>query len=75
MHRDALIRHPDGRIIVWVVDRRGAERKVSERLVNTGLAFDGMVEIKEGLAAGEPVVIRGNESLRQGQAVRIVDEN
>ncbi len=71
--RDALIRHPDGRIIVWVVDGQDAERKVSERLVKTGLAFDGMIEIREGLAVGEPVVIRGNESLREGQTVRVVD--
>jgi hypothetical protein len=29
------------------------------------------VEIVEGLAVGERVVIRGNESLQQGQQVRI----
>lgn len=73
--RDALIRYPDGRIIVWAVDGQGEQRTVSERLVKTGLAFDGVVEIKDGLSAGEPVVVRGNESLQQGQTVRIADAN
>jgi RND family efflux transporter MFP subunit len=73
--RDALIRYPDGRVIVWVVDGQGAQRTVVERLVNTGLAFDGLVEIKDGLSVGEPVVVRGNESLQQGQTVRIADAN
>ncbi len=68
--RDALIRYPDGRVIVWVVDGAGDTRTVAERLVTTGLAFDGVVEIKAGLSAGEPVVVRGNESLQQGQTVR-----
>lgn len=73
--RDALIRYPDGRVIVWVVDGQYDERTVIERLVNTGLAFDGLVEIKDGLSVGEPVVVRGNESLQQGQTVRIADAN
>ncbi len=73
--RDALIRYPDGRVIVWVVDGRGDQRTVVERLVNTGLAFDGLVEIKNGLSLGDPVVVRGNESLQEGQTVHIANAN
>lgn len=69
--RDALIRYPDGRTIVWVVNGTGEQRTVEERLVKTGLSFDSRVEIVDGLIRGEPVVIRGNESLRPGQKVRI----
>lgn len=68
--RDALIRYPDGRIAVWVLDDNGAERTVSERQVRTGLAFGDRVEVHSGLEAGTPVVVRGNESLREGQQVR-----
>ncbi len=66
-----MIRYPDGRTIVWIAKGQGAQRAVEERVVKTGLGFDGMVEIVNGLEPGEPVVIRGNESLRPGQKVRV----
>jgi len=69
--RDALIRYPDGRTIVWVAAVEGDRYVVEERQVKTGLTFDVSVEIVEGLSAGERVVIRGNEALRHGQQVRI----
>ncbi len=72
--RDALIRYPDGRTIVWVARVDGDRYLVSERRVETGLVFDGSVEILDGLVAGERVVIRGNEALRDGQQVRVIGE-
>ena len=72
--RDALIRYPDGRTIVWVASIDGDRQVVHERVVRTGLVFDGSVEILEGLAVDERVVIRGNEALRDGQQVRVVGE-
>ena len=69
--RDALIRYPDGRTVVWVAKVEGDRHLVEERLVRTGLAFDDRIEIIEGLSEGEQVVIRGNEALRQGQQVRV----
>jgi multidrug efflux pump subunit AcrA (membrane-fusion protein) len=44
---------------------------VQERLLQTGLSFDGVIEVLQGLQAGERVVVRGNESLRQGQQVSV----
>jgi RND family efflux transporter MFP subunit len=72
--RDALIRYPDGRITVWVVDLDQAEAKVSERLVRTANSFNGLIAISDGLEAGETVVIEGNESLQEGQQVRIQNQ-
>ena len=72
--RDALLRYPDGRQVVWVVDRQPELPQVRERQVETGLTFDGQVEILAGLAAGEIVVVRGNESLQDGQAVTVREE-
>jgi RND family efflux transporter MFP subunit len=63
--RDAIIRYPDGRTVVWVAAVDDDRYAVEERV------FDDSVEIVEGLAVGERVVIRGNESLQQGQQVRI----
>lgn len=67
--RDALLRHPDGRVTAWVVD--GENETVSERVVQPGLEFDGKVEIRSGLEAGAHVVTRGNESLQEGQAISV----
>lgn len=69
--RDALIRYPDGRVTVWVLEEEEGETKVNERNVEIGLAFDDLVQIRSGLKAGERVVVRGNESLRDGQSVRL----
>jgi hypothetical protein len=71
--RDATIRYPDGRVVVWVVEGEGETAEVTERRIETGLAFDGRVQVREGLEAGERVVVRGNEALREGQSVRITD--
>lgn len=68
--RDALIRHSDGRMTVWVVNREGQNTTVSERMVEAGLKFRGRVAVT-GLKAGEQVVIKGNESLRNGMRVHV----
>jgi RND family efflux transporter MFP subunit len=69
--RDALLRHPDGRTTVWTVEVEGDQASVSERLVRTGLAFDGQVVVHSGLDADQRVVVEGNEALQQGQGVAI----
>jgi RND family efflux transporter MFP subunit len=69
--RDALLLYPDGRRTVWVVDRGQGETMVHEQRVQTGLEFDGFVEIREGLETGVTVVTRGNEALQNGQAVEV----
>lgn len=70
--RDALLRYPDGRVTVWLVENFsgwGQPARVRERQVTTGLSFDGLIEIPSGLEAGQLVIIRGNESLQQSQTV------
>jgi membrane fusion protein (multidrug efflux system) len=68
--RDALLRYPDGRVTVWVVEDEG-EARVTEHQVKTGVGFDGRIEIS-GLAPGTRVVTAGNEALQEGQRVRVV---
>ena len=70
--RDAILRFPDGRITVWVIDDAGELPVVRERSVQTGFEFEGLVEITTGLADGEIVVTRGNETLQDGQVVTIL---
>jgi RND family efflux transporter MFP subunit len=71
--RDALLRHPDGRVTVWVVPDGQTEASVTERQVEPGLTFGNRVEIRSGLKPGERVVTRGNEALQPEQTVRITD--
>ena len=73
--RDAILRFPDGRVTVWVVDTDGELPVVREQLVRTGSEFSGVVEITGGLADGDVVVVRGNEMLQEGQTVAIVEGN
>lgn len=69
--RDAIIRYPDGRVTVWVAQTDGDQARVSEQRVRTGLSFGGRIAITRGLDAGVLVVVRGNESLYEGQAVMV----
>lgn len=45
------------------------------RSVRTGLSSQGMVQVVDGLSAGETVVTRGVSNLRDGAAVRVVEES
>jgi membrane fusion protein (multidrug efflux system) len=69
--RDAIIRFPDGRAVVWVTGSGADGTVVQEQRVHTGLSFDGRVEIVSGLEEGASVVVKGNEALKSGQAVVI----
>lgn len=67
--RDALLRHPDGGYSLFVVIDGVAQR----RQVSIGRQGPDGIAVLSGLSAGEAVVIRGNEVLRDGQAVHIVN--
>jgi hypothetical protein len=69
--RDALLRYPDGRVTVWVIKNVNSTPTVTEKPVSLGHSFNGLVSIEEGLQAGDVVVVQGNESLQEGQQVRI----
>ncbi|MCP5164109.1 MAG: efflux RND transporter periplasmic adaptor subunit [Pseudomonadales bacterium] len=69
--RDAILRYPDGRVVVWTIENRPEGPVVRENPVSTGVTFDALVEIRDGLAAGTRVVIAGNEALLDGQQVII----
>lgn len=69
--RDALVRRPDGTINVWIADRVDGGWRAAQRRVDLGRTFSGMVEILKGVEAGQTIVLRGNETLREGQSLRI----
>ncbi|GAB58906.1 efflux RND transporter periplasmic adaptor subunit [Rheinheimera nanhaiensis] len=66
---DALLRHPDGNFSLFSIKDNTAQR----HLVRLGKTSEQGVEILSGLPEGQPVVVRGNETLRDGQPVSIVN--
>jgi RND family efflux transporter MFP subunit len=70
--RDAVLRYADGRAVIWVVETVDGIDRAQERLVQTGLSFQGLIEISSGIEAGDRVVVVGNEALRNDQPVRVV---
>jgi RND family efflux transporter MFP subunit len=71
--RDAIVRHPDGGSSVWIVRRKQSQTTVSERRVRLGRGAAGSVAILGGIDAGATVVVKGNETLREGQRVQVVE--
>ena len=67
--RDALVLRGDG-AAVYVVDETNQARRVP---VSPGIGSGDLIEVDGELQAGDRVVIRGNERLRPGQSVEIMD--
>jgi len=73
---DAVVRAPDGKTTVWTVESEDGVSKAQPREITTGRAYRNNIEVTSGnLAAGEQVVVRGNEILRPGQAVAVAEES
>lgn len=73
--RDAVLRGPDGVTRVWVLRPAADGATVAPVTVTLGRSFGSRIEVIDGnLAAGDQVVVRGNETLRAGQQVRVVTE-
>lgn len=70
--RDAVMRYPDGSAKVWVVTQSGDQSVVQAREVQTAGLLGERAQILSGLKGGETIVLRGNESLQEGQAVQAV---
>lgn len=68
---DALLRHPDGNFSVFAV----RDGKAWRHNVTPGRSNEQGVEILSGLPKQQPVVVRGNEILRDGQAVRVLSDD
>ncbi|HRT04391.1 MAG TPA: efflux RND transporter periplasmic adaptor subunit [Kiritimatiellia bacterium] len=64
----ALLALPGGGAVVFVAQ----DEKASRRPVQTGLEAGGFVQILDGVAAGEAVIVRGQEGLKDGAPVKIM---
>ncbi len=64
---EAVTEMPDGRQVAWVIDQ---DNVVASRPVKLGEATAGRVEVTDGLAAGDRIVVAGVRFLREGMQVR-----
>lgn len=65
VHKDAVIPRGGKNIVFVAVDG-----KTEIRAIRLGSAIGNRFEVVQGLGAGDLVVVRGNERLRPGQAIR-----
>jgi RND family efflux transporter MFP subunit len=73
--RDAVVGKVDGSRQVWRVRKDNGLLRAYPVTVETGRAQDVRLEVVSGeLAAGDRVVLLGNESLQPGQAVTVQDD-
>jgi hypothetical protein len=64
----SVVLRPAGKV-VYVVK----ERRVEQRIVQTGLRQDGLQEVTRGLAAGEIIATDGAGFLSDGAAVTLAE--
>lgn len=74
LHRDAIIRFPDGTTTVWTIENEGGSSVARERVVTVSRYQGDQVEISAGIGPDALVVVRGNELLVEGEAVRVRED-
>jgi len=67
VHKDAIV-NKAGRDVVFVI----RDGKAESRDVTLGVSTGGRIEVVAGLKVGDITVVRGNERLRQGSAVKVI---
>jgi RND family efflux transporter MFP subunit len=55
--------------VVYVVAERNGKPVAESRKVQTGLSYNGQVQIKSGLAVGDKLITMGQQDVSDGQAV------
>ena len=70
--RDAILRYAYGASRVWALKDVDGAPVATQHTVTVGRSFEGNTELRDGLVPGTRVVVRGNETLRENQPVRVV---
>ncbi len=71
--RDAIVKKTNQSAQVWRIKQTGQTLRAYPVIVKTGEAYENGIEITSGdLKPGDKIVVRGNESLKDGQLVRMI---
>lgn len=73
--RDALIRRADGTVSVMLAQPDGDQFTATSSRVDLGRTYSDHIEILTGLKPDQQVIIRGNETVREGQPIRLLDNS
>ena len=65
--KDIIKNRPGGKL-VYTVNRNSAEEKV----IQTGISDDEYIEVEKGLEAGDKIVVKGYEWLRNRSKVKVM---
>jgi len=66
---EAITRDADGQSLVYTV----MDGKAAAQVIRTGFEQGGRVLVREGLTAGDAIIVRGIERIRTGTTVRVAD--
>lgn len=58
----------DGKFI-YIAKQNGAQWSAEKRMIKTGMDYDGVIEVLEGLTAGENIITAGFQNLNPGEIV------
>lgn len=73
--RDAIIRNESDETLLWTLEQSDSGWVVRPAPVELGASRGSEAVVESGLSPTARVVVRGNEGLRDGQAVRIVGDS
>ena len=71
--RDAILRSGESDVNVWVTKQIGQNITATKRTVKLGTSSGDYIQVLKGLDSSDLVIFQGNESLQEGQSIRIVD--
>ncbi len=67
VHKDALVSGPMGHLVYLA-----QKEQTVARAVTAGMPHKGYVSVQGDVAAGDLVIVRGNERLQDGQTIRVI---
>ena len=81
-HADSAVVLPSGAILqdysgdnyVYVLKNAGVDPKAQKRFVKTGMSYEGLTHIVEGLVPGEMVIDKGARKVIDGEMVRVMTD-
>jgi multidrug efflux pump subunit AcrA (membrane-fusion protein) len=67
--RDAIVREDSGSYVFLIEDNKAHKRKIQ-----LGLNQADMIEVTSGLTGGETIVITGQQGLKNGMSVEVIEK-
>jgi RND family efflux transporter MFP subunit len=73
--RDAIVKKATGQTYVWIAETKDDKTIARQLRVKTGKILANQVVIESGLPIDSTVILKGNETLNDGQTINIIDNS